>query len=435
MFRNNRRFRRFYRFSNHNLLICEICGFQYSIYGTSQKEKIKNIFSEFAVKGIEAVQATQKICKNVWKEGTIPEGVWYSKNKEHEQWPNYVRQYPILGGVEDGLVDEVVGIAIAVKGIYTIIVDEKVRSQLYDSFSNILTADGLKKLYDGAVNSATETINDSEKMFHFGGQLAVSAASLYGTFPKFKFAPLGSEGVGGSIAEFGENIVKSVDDLKLKYVAEIPASRRMKKAVDSFIMSLSDDVFETLCSSKCKGLQKVLDEMASQGTKFIGGKFQLEYAAKLVKEGFEVELEAVEFAVVNGVDKMRRIDIVCRGKRFCVMDIELKNWSKIYSSSFMKQFVEFDLLKMTKDKPKIWVFRKTKGIPDVETLQKKILEELKKDDVRKIINAKFKDKKLRLKENLEEIFDGNKIESADDLYKILDDENQFEKIFKLEEIK
>lgn len=75
------------------------------------------------------------------------------------------------------------------------------------------------------------------------------------------------------------------------------------------------------------------------------------------------------------------------------------------------------------------------GIPDVETLQKKILEELKKDDVRKIINAKFKDKKLRLKENLEEIFDGNKIESADDLYKILDDENQFEKIFKLEEIK
>lgn len=40
-----------------------------------------------------------------------------------------------------------------------------------------------------------------------------------------------------------------------------------------------------------------------------------------------------------------------------------------------------------------------------------------------------------LKENLEEIFDGNKIESADDLYKILDDENQFEKIFKLEEIK
>jgi hypothetical protein len=33
------------------------------------------------------------------------------------------------------------------------------------------------------------------------------------------------------------------------------------------------------------------------------------------------------------------------------------------------------------------------------------------------------------------IFDGNKIESADDLYKILDDENQLEKIFKLEEIK
>ncbi|MBR5763477.1 MAG: hypothetical protein IKX93_02520, partial [Bacteroidaceae bacterium] len=50
-------------------------SYEYSIYGTSQKEKIKNIFSEFAVKGIEAVQATQKICKNVWKEGTIPEGV------------------------------------------------------------------------------------------------------------------------------------------------------------------------------------------------------------------------------------------------------------------------------------------------------------------------------------------------------------------------
>ena len=244
---------------------------------------------------------------------------------------------------------------------------------------------------------------------------------------------MGSEGVGGSIAEFGENIVKSVDDLKLKYVAEIPASRRMKKAVDSFIMSLSDDVFETLCSSKCKGLQKVLDEMASQGTKFIGGKFQLEYAAKLVKEGFEVELEAVEFAVVNGVDKMRRIDIVCRGKRFCVMDIELKNWSKIYSSSFMKQFVEFDLLTMTKNNPKIWVFKKTKGIPDVETLQKKILEELKKDDVKKKIKFKLNEKP-EIKEQLKDFFEVEKEVSDKDLYKILSDKKQFEKIFKLEDL-
>ncbi|MCR4701831.1 MAG: hypothetical protein K5757_12970 [Bacteroidaceae bacterium] len=90
------------------------------------------------------------------------------------------------------------------------------------------------------------------------------------------------------------------------------------------------------------------------------------------------------------------------------MDIELKNWSKIYSSSFFKQFVEFDLLTMTKNNPKIWVFKKTKGIPDVETLQKKILEDLKKDDIKKKINSYFReDSEFDLKNELD-IFDGEK---------------------------
>ena len=116
------------------------------------------------------------------------------------------------------------------------------------------------------------------------------------------------------------------------------------------------------------------------------------------------------------------------------MDIELKNWSKIYSSSFFKQFVEFDLLTMTKNNPKIWVFKKTKGIPDVETLQKKILEELKKDDVKKKIKFKLNEKP-EIKEQLKDFFEVEKEVSDKDLYKILSDKKQFEKIFKLEEIK
>ncbi len=115
------------------------------------------------------------------------------------------------------------------------------------------------------------------------------------------------------------------------------------------------------------------------------------------------------------------------------MDIELKNWSKIYSSSFFKQFVEFDLLTMTKDKPKIWVFRKTKGIPDVETLQKKILEELKKDDVRKAVKTGIKDEKVR--KQINSVFGtGDKIKDAESLYKVLSDEDQFKKIFRLEDL-
>ena len=398
-------------------------------------EQEKGLISKYSVKGIEAIQATQKICKNVWKDGTIPEGVWYSKNKEHEQWPNYVRQYPIIGGVEDGLVDEVIGIPVAVKGIYTIIIDEKIRSQLYDSFSNILTAEGLKKLYNGAINSATETVSDSEKLFHWGGKTTVSVASMCGLplGPKLKFAPLGGEGAGGSLAEIGEKIVKSVDNLKLEYLAKIPAGKA-RAAVESFIKSMSDDVFEALCSDKCKGLQKVLNDMASQGTKFIGGKFQLEYAAKLIKEGFEVELEVVTDAIINGTKKIRRVDIVCKGETFHIKEIELKNWSKMYSSSFVKQFVEFDLVTMTKGKPKIWVFNKTKGIQDVKTLQNMVLKELKKDNVRKKIEKSINDDKIR--KQINGIFDtGDKIEDAESLYKVLSDENQFKKIFKLQDVK
>ena len=76
--------------------------------------------------------------------------------------------------------------------------------------------------------------------------------------------------------------------------------------------------------------------------------------------------------------------------------------------------------------------RQNGGIPDVETLQKKILEELKKDDVKKKINSYFREgSKSDLKNKLD-IFDGEKINSADELYKKLSEREQFEKIFKLE---
>lgn len=116
------------------------------------------------------------------------------------------------------------------------------------------------------------------------------------------------------------------------------------------------------------------------------------------------------------------------------MDIELKNWSKMYSSSFVKQFVEFDLVTMTKSKPKLWGFNKTKGIQDVKTLQNMVLKELKKDIIRKKIEKSINDGKIR--KQINGIFEtGDKIEDAESLYKVLSDENQFKKIFKLQDVK
>ena len=136
---------------------------------------------------VEGIAATQKIAKNVWAHGTINESTWHSKDfaEENKQWPEYCQFQPVVGGVQDGIIDEIVGIPMAIKGVYEIVTDDKKQ----DALKGMFTKEGMGKLYEGLKTEAKETLNDPEKGEHFAGQTTVSVVSMMsgvGLFTKAK---------------------------------------------------------------------------------------------------------------------------------------------------------------------------------------------------------------------------------------------------------
>ncbi len=136
-------------------------------------QNAKALLSENIGGYIEAIQATQKVAKNVWAEGTINESTWFTSNQEHKEWPNYMKLNATVGGATDGVIDEIVGIPMAIKGIYGIATDEKQREAL----GKLFTQDGIKQLLAGLVDEANETLKDKDKLQHFSGQTTVSVAT------------------------------------------------------------------------------------------------------------------------------------------------------------------------------------------------------------------------------------------------------------------
>ncbi len=136
-------------------------------------QKTKALFSDKIGGYVEAIQSTQKIAKNVWAEGQINQSTWHSKNEEHKQWPTYVQFEPVIGGATDGVIDEIVGIPMAIKGVYGITTDEKQQ----EAFKELFTQEGLNTLLDGLKKEAEDVINDPEKGQHFGSKTVVAVAA------------------------------------------------------------------------------------------------------------------------------------------------------------------------------------------------------------------------------------------------------------------
>ena len=380
-------------------------------------EDISALFSNTVVKGIEVVQVTQKVSKNVWPEGTTPESIWHSQNKDHENWPEYARLYPLLGGVVDGVVDNTAGMAYGIKEVGSIIIDDEKRDATFNAFSNIFTADGLTDLYNGVVNSVKETVNDPEKLQHWSGQKVTQMASG----ESILFVKLLKNSNGKGLKLLAECVKKK----KLKLIHELREKipdAKFREAVERLISKMDDEVFEAL--HDCEGFVDVLKDMASQGKKFAGGFFQLEYAVKLKKTYGDIKIRFE--VVVEEAKQIRRYDISYGNvtERY----LELKNWSHFYGSSFTKQFSK-DLVNMGSNHNVMWKFRKTNGISDIKELKNNVLATMLKnqDDISKALNQKG------VKAHLKKVFN-KEIKGVKDFIETLNEDDQFVKIFSLEDI-
>ncbi|WP_455592190.1 hypothetical protein [Bacteroides sp.] len=388
-------------------------------------ESVRKIVKNRVATFVEGVQASQKICKNVWDKGEINKSTWYSKDSDHQQWPGYCQFHPVVGGLEDGVIDEIVGIPLAIKGVYEIMTDEQQRQALKGLFS----AEGMSQMWESLKTEATETLSDNERTEHFGSKTVVQVASTL----------TGGVGKLGSIMTAGKTVAVGILPTKItKFVDKLRKVEKYAKGKYARIPDRIEDLFKGISPETLNkminvpGFDKVLDDMAQHWGKFYGGKFQIEYAARLLEQG-----KKIRFEVNNLSDNLKRIyDIVIDGEqgvtRMLVQNLELKNWKQLYSETIKKQFIQKDLVKMKELGEIQWVFKKTaENAFTPESLRKEIIETLKKVDMKEELSKLFDEEDI-FKKKISATFKAE-IEDVDDLIDAIEKPDIFNKIFKITE--
>lgn len=188
---------------------------------------------------VEAIQATQKVAKNVWSDGAVNESTWLKSVPDHKEWPQYMQLQPLLGGGTDGVIDEIAGIPMAIKGIYGIATDENQREALL----NLFTKEGASQLIDGLKEEAKQTVNDDDRLQHFSAKTTVSVgASLLG---------IGLFTKTGKVGKVLDSLVDKVKDYVnpkvLEYIDQIKKGNRhvdTDEALSKLSKEIGDDLFE-----------------------------------------------------------------------------------------------------------------------------------------------------------------------------------------------
>ena len=160
-------------------------------------QSVQSLLSGKIADFVEGVQVSQKIAKNVWAEGEINRSTWYSKDGEHSQWPQYAHFHPVVGGVSDGVIGEIVGIPVAIRGIYGVMTDAGQR----EAFLQLFTSAGVSRMISGLKEEAQATLSDEDRLLHFGSRTVIEVASVVSGFSIISGAR-----VGDILNETGESL-------------------------------------------------------------------------------------------------------------------------------------------------------------------------------------------------------------------------------------
>lgn len=377
-------------------------------------DNVNSFFSKRVAGLIEGVQTTQKIAVNVWDEGELPQSTWYSQDNDYTQWPVYVQFHPILGGLSDGVIDEITEIPMTLKSLYGLMKSPEQREALAQMF----TKQGGKQLWASLCSEADSIVSDSERLEHFGSKVVVQAASmLVPAKGLMKVSKLGEVAAEATQKMLPPNTLKILDKLKK---SERYAPKNLK-AVEKFLGEMDPVVLEKLAGFD--GFEKVLTDMATEWNKFRGSKFQLEYFSKVVDKA----QGKISFEVSERVDGVLRIYDAVEKVGETTIRYELKNWSGWYPATIKSQLTK-DLNRLKNLEELRWVFNKTDGIDNIETLKKKIMKTLEGD--KEMIEVLMKNERLKDILNKGAEMD---IATSTDFLKAIQSEKVFNNLFILAE--
>ena len=384
------------------------------------------------------------ITKNLIKTGEVAERVYLDKTNEEA----YIKVPGIVTGSAEAGLSVITDITAAVVMIYDIAVDEEVRKETYNGLVKI--KDEIKEnpsllfplLKDVILEAVTgNTSEDWEQTTQEETDKGKKSHLLSKGAVKTTMSVVVSGKIITELPEISKKIAAKMANLKnaAKVIKKLPdniqailndVARFSPQILDEmkiFLSKIDFNILEKLC--KAKGFDKVLSDMALHWKKFRGGKFQIEYAKKLLTEG-----RIISFEVSNLSDDLHRIydikvEYFIKGELKTKL-LELKNWSHFYPETIKSQFLK-DLQKMNDLGDIQWIFAKTDNISDLQTLKAKVIAALKTADGKPI-------------EELEKLFEPNSVfsekflkwtkgdkSSAELLLEWLDKPENFKKIFEI----
>jgi hypothetical protein len=275
--------------------------------------------------------------KNVWDNGEINRSTWHSTDSEHREWPAYSRFQPLIGGGTDGVIDEIVGIPMAIKGVYGIMTDE----EQTQAFLGIFSEEGFKQLWQGIKSEASDIANDSDRAQHFGSKTTVQAATMF--VPGLQITKAGAVTVvlkkmsDGLSTLLNPKVIEILEQLKNanKYKPEI------LKAIKSFIKEIDPKVLDKL--SKIPNFDKILVDMAQMWSKYQGGKFVLEHLSKK-GDDFLITITTFEGKIDDATNFVA--DVVRRNGNKIIGYLEYKSWKVssfkyLHGEQSIKQFKNY----------------------------------------------------------------------------------------------
>jgi len=407
-------------------------------FADGKKIEIRKNATKFQV-FIEGIDIT----KNLIKTGKVVERVYLDKTNEEA----YIKVPGIVTGSTEAGLSVITDITAAVVMIYDIAVDEEVRKETYNGLVKI--KDEIKEnpsqlfplLKDVILEAVTgNTSEDWEQTTQEETDKGKKSHLLSKGAVKTTMSVVVSGKIITELPEISKKIVAKMANLKnaAKVIKKLPdniqailndVARFSPQILDEmkiFLSNIDFNILEKLC--KAKGFDKVLSDMALHWKKFRGGKFQIEYAKKLLTEG-----RIISFEVSDLSDDLHRIydikvEYFIKGELKTKL-LELKNWSHFYPETIKSQFLK-DLQKMKNLGDIQWIFAKTDNIRDLDVLKSKVLQALKTADGKPIKELeKLFEKRSAFTEKISGWLEGSKV-SSEAFLQWLDKPENFKKYLK-----
>lgn len=333
-------------------------------------QDLKASLSDRIANYVEGIAATQKVAKHVWENTEVNPSIWHSKEAEHNEWPNYMNQTPVLVGALDGVIDEIIGLPAAIKQFYFLTTDPKQR----DAFGKVFTKEGFAQMLEGMKKEAVETVNDDEKLEHFTGKTTVSVVTtLSGVGLLTKL------GKADKFLEVLEEATKRVDNLpspKFQRITDLVKKNKRTVADEAELRKLVDDVGDDSLSDAAAELLD-LAELAKKQKKIYtwedikaffkrGNDFNRKVRDKFPPKYDFHEIRVDVEVVIKGKKQIKQyfLDSYSHGKH--IVSRKATDFNKIKLKTF-----EGYLLELKKKYP---VGAKITSIKDAKDLSGKVLE-------------------------------------------------------------